>query len=401
MPAPMLFRKRAWLVTALCMILAVLALWWILRDDGGRDPLATATVSRGNVEALVTATGVLQPRNFVDVGAQVSGQLKTLHVNVGDQVQAGDLLAEIDATVYLARVDGTRAQLRNQQAQLKEREAQLTLAEIQLRRQQDLVRQAAGTREQVEVAEANLRSAEAQVEALEAQLEQTQSTLRAEEANLQYARIFAPMDGTVVSIDARQGQTLNAAQQTPLLMRIADLATMTVQAQVSEADIGRLEPGMPVYFNTMGSQSRRWEGELSRIEPTPEVENNVVLYSALFDVPNEGGRLLPQMTAQVFFITAQAKDALILPVAALRFGGSEGAPRQARGNRTAGNPRTAQVQVLTANGQREEREVQVGVTDRVHAEILSGLTEGEEVIIGLRTTGQSSGGDQRIPRRLR
>src|SRR5690625_6982709 len=139
----------------------------------------SATVKRGEIEALVTATGVLQPRNFVDVGAQVSGQLEKLHVEVGDQVQAGDLLAEIDATVYLARVDGTRAQLRNQQALLKERQAQLSLAEIQLRRQQNLVRQAAGTREQVEVAEASLRSAEAQVEALQAQLEQTQSTLRA------------------------------------------------------------------------------------------------------------------------------------------------------------------------------------------------------------------------------
>jgi membrane fusion protein, macrolide-specific efflux system len=401
MPAPIFVRKHPWLSSAACLILAVAALWWLLRDDSDREPMATATVSRGNIEALVTATGILQPRNFVDVGAQVSGQLKTLHVNVGDQVQAGDLLAEIDATVYLARVDGTRAQVRNQQAQLKEREAQLTLAEIQLRRQQDLVRQAAGTREQVEVAEANLRSAQAQVEAVQAQLEQTQSTLRAEEANLQYARIYAPMEGTVVSIEARQGQTLNASQQTPILMRIADLATMTVQAQVSEADIGRLEVGMPVYFNTMGSQNRRWEGELSRIEPTPVVENNVVLYNALFDVPNDGGQLLPQMTAQVFFITAQAKDALVLPMAALRFGGPEGTPRQARGGRTPGAPRSAHVQVLGANGQREEREVQVGVSDRVYAEILSGLSEGEEVVIGLRATGQSSGGDQRLPRGLR
>lgn len=397
MSARISVRKYSWLTIVGALLLVALAAWWLLRDGSDAEPLATATVKRGNIEALVTATGVLQPRNFVDVGAQVSGQLEKLHVEVGDQVQAGDLLAEIDATVYLARVDGTRAQLRNQQALLKERQAQLRLAEIQLRRQENLVRQAAGTREQVEVAEASLRSAEAQVEALQAQLEQTESTLRAEEANLQYARIYAPMDGTVVSIEARQGQTLNAAQQTPILMRIADLATMTVQAQVSEADIGHLEVGMPVYFTTMGSQNRRWDGELSRIEPTPEVENNVVLYSALFDVPNEGGRLLPQMTAQVFFITAQAQDALILPVAALRFRGQGAAPQQA----AEGAGRTATVQVLGAGGQRQERTVQVGVTDRVNAEVLSGLAEGEQVEIGLRATGQSSGGQQRIPGRLR
>jgi len=397
MPPRISVRKYSWFTVIGALLLVALAAWWLLRDGGDREPLATATVKRGDIEALVTATGVLQPRNFVDVGAQVSGQLEKLHVEVGDQVQAGDLLAEIDATVYLARVDGTRAQLRNQQALLKERQAQLSLAEIQLRRQQNLVRQAAGTREQVEVAEASLRSAEAQVEALQAQLEQTQSTLRAEEANLQYARIYAPMDGTVVSIEARQGQTLNAAQQTPILMRIADLATMTVQAQVSEADIGRLKLGMPVYFTTMGSQNRRWDGELSRIEPTPEVENNVVLYSALFDVPNDGGRLLPQMTAQVFFIAAQAENALVLPVAALRFEDRGAGARQDTDEGT----RTAKVQVMGPGGQREERTVQVGVTDRVHAEIVSGLEEGEQVVIGLRATGQSSGGSMRIPGRLR
>lgn len=397
MPPRISVRKYSWFTVIGALLLVALAAWWLLRDGGDREPLATATVKRGDIEALVTATGVLQPRNFVDVGAQVSGQLEKLHVEVGDQVQAGDLLAEIDATVYLARVDGTRAQLRNQQALLKERQAQLSLAEIQLRRQQNLVRQAAGTREQVEVGEASLRSAEAQVEALQAQLEQTQSTLRAEEANLQYARIYAPMDGTVVSIEARQGQTLNAAQQTPILMRIADLATMTVQAQVSEADIGRLKLGMPVYFTTMGSQNRRWDGELSRIEPTPEVENNVVLYSALFDVPNDGGRLLPQMTAQVFFIAAQAENALVLPVAALRFEDRGAGARQDTDEGT----RTAKVQVMGPGGQREERTVQVGVTDRVHAEIVSGLEEGEQVVIGLRATGQSSGGSMRIPGRLR
>src|SRR5690625_7398958 len=100
------------------------------------------------------------------------------------------------------------------------------------------------------------------------------------------------MDGTVVSIEARQGQTLNAAQQTPILMRIADLATMTVQAQVSEADIGRLKLGMPVYFTTMGCQNRRWEGELSRIEPTTEVDNNVLHYCVLIVVSTDGGRLM-------------------------------------------------------------------------------------------------------------
>src|SRR5690606_23152980 len=136
---------------------------------------------------------------------------------------------------------------------------------------------------------------------------------------LDYANIYAPMDGTVVSIASRQGQTLNANQTAPTIMRIADLSTMTVQTQVSEADVGQLRVGMPVYFTTLGSQGRRWYSQVDRIQPTPEVLNNVVLYNALFDVPNEQRLLMTQMSTQVFFISSQAKDALLIPMSALTF----------------------------------------------------------------------------------
>lgn len=386
-------RKAAILVVAILALLALIQVW---PNDSDNDPLATTEVRRGNIESLVTATGVLQPRTYVDVGAQVSGQLEVIHVQIGDEVEQGELLAEIDPTVYRARVDGTRAQLRNQQAQLKDRKAQLTLAQIQLKRQQNLFAEDATTREALQSAEASLRSAEAQIEALSAQIDQTQSTLRAEEANLEYAKIYAPMNGTVVTIDARQGQTLNASQQTPLLMRIADLETMTVQAQVSEADIGKLEPGMPVYFTTLGNQARRWEGTLTRLEPTPLVENNVVLYYALFDVPNSGRRLLPQMTAQVFFVSGRAEDALIVPVSVLSYNKDA---RAANLDSEAGRP--ARVSVVRPGTEPEVRPVRVGVTDRVHAEILSGLEEGETVLMsGPESRSRREQGD-RIPRMFR
>ncbi|WP_027329246.1 efflux RND transporter periplasmic adaptor subunit [Marinimicrobium agarilyticum] len=386
-------RKAAFLVVAILALLALIQFW---PSDSDSGILATTEVRRGYIESVVTATGVLQPRTYVDVGAQVSGQLEAIHVQIGDEVEQGELLAEIDPTVYRARVDGTRAQLRNQQAQLKDRKAQLTLAQIQLKRQQNLFAEDATTREALQSAEASLRSAEAQIEALSAQIDQTQSTLRAEEANLEYAKIYAPMNGTVVTIDARQGQTLNASQQTPLLMRIADLETMTVQAQVSEADIGKLEPGMPVYFTTLGNQGRRWEGTLTRLEPTPLVENNVVLYYALFDVPNSGRRLLPQMTAQVFFVSGRADDALIVPVSVLSY--DKGA-RASNDDSEAGRP--ARVSVVPAGTEPDVRQVRVGVTDRVHAEILSGLEEGETVLMsGPESRSRREQGD-RIPRMFR
>mgnify|MGYP003675441279 CR=1 FL=1 len=367
----------------LLVLLAVIAagVWWWLQDREQDLGLLTIAVEQGDLEDLVTATGVLQPGDFVDVGAQVSGQLKVLHVRTGDVVKQGDLLAEIDPTLYLARVDATRAQLRNQRAQLTERESQLLLAEIQNRRQQNLLREEATSQEAAQTAEAALRSARAQIEALNAQIEQTDSTLRAEEANLEYARIYAPMDGTVVTIDARQGQTLNASQTAPLLMRIADLSVMTVEAQVSEADIGKLRPDMPVYFTTLGSQ-RRFRSELERIEPTPVVENNVVLYNAVFDVPNADGRLMTNMTAQVFFINAEARDAMLVPMTALRFPD----PRDRS---------QAVAQVLGSNGQPVERAVTVGVSNRVQAQILEGLAAGDRVVSGNRG-GPGGAGGQRM-----
>jgi macrolide-specific efflux system membrane fusion protein len=420
---------------ALALVPLLLAGAWYARPYllGDRNPLATyqfSAVARGDIEDVVTATGTLQPRDYVDVGAQVSGQLEKIHVEVGDSVQEGDLLAEIDPTVYRARVDASRAQLKNLRAQLKDREAQLELARIQQRRQRALMAEDATTKESLQVAEASAKSAAAQLEALRAQIEQIESTLRADEANLQYARILSPMSGTVVSINARQGQTLNTNQQAPVIMRIADLSTMTVQTQVSEADISRLRLGMNAYFTTLGGSGKRWHGTLEKIEPTPTVTNNVVLYNALFDVLNPDRRLMTQMTAQVFFVVAQAKDALLIPMAALTQGvprppqvaaaaaapspapGADAAPAGGSGRgmgqgQGAGRPRTANaaastpaqgtVKVAGANGKLEDRKVTLGVSNRVQAQVLEGLQEGERVVSGL-VVGAAANGPSRTPR---
>ena len=287
---------------------------------------------------------------------------------------------------------------------------------FQLRRQRALMAEDATTKESLQTAEASAQSAEAQLEALRAQIEQVESTLRADEANLQYARILSPMAGTVVSITARQGQTLNTNQQAPVVMRIADLSTMTVQTQVSEADVSRLKLGMDAYFTTLGGSGKRWEGKLEKIEPTPTVTNNVVLYNALFDVLNPDGRLMTQMTAQVFFIVSQAKDALLIPMAALTQGSprppqlgastaqGNGAGRGAGPGRStaaagSGLPQSRQgtVKVVDPAGGVEERKVELGVANRVQAQVLSGLAEGERVVSGL-VVGADNGRPRMTPR---
>lgn len=400
-PLPVSTRRRRVVIGVLLVacVLGVFFAWRWFFTGGGEAAPNVATVQRGDIEELVTATGLLQPRDYVDVGAQVSGQLHRIHIEVGSEVQEGDLLAEIDPTLFMARVDASRAQLRYQRAQLQDREAQLALAEIQYQRQQNLLAEDATTTESVQNAEAQLKSARAQIEMLKAQIAQTESSLRADEANLNYARIFAPMSGTVVSITARQGQTLNANQQAPIILRIADLSTMTVQTQVSEADVSRLRLGMEAYFTTLGSQERRWYGKLYRIDPTPTVQNNVVLYNALFDVDNANRVLMTQMTAQVFFVVAQAKDALLLPMSALTM-----APRRERPAAVASDdgerrrpPRRATVQVLDDAGNLATREVEVGVSNRIQAQILSGLNEGERVVAAPMQGGGQRGAQGGMP----
>jgi macrolide-specific efflux system membrane fusion protein len=354
---------------------------------------AIATVQRGDLEDTVTATGILQPRDYVDVGTQVSGQLETLHVEIGSRVKAGQLIAEIDPTVYQTRVEADQAQLRTLQAQLQDKQAQLTLAEQQQQRQANLMKENATTQDALQTAEAGLGSARAQIDVLKAQIEQTQSTVRGDQANLSYTKVYAPMSGTVVAQSAKQGQTLNANQQAPVIVRIADLTTMTVQSQVSEADVAGLKPGMPVYFTTLGDGNKRWYGKLRQINPTPETVNSVVLYDALFDVDNRDGALMTQMTAQVFFVSAQAKNAVLVPVGALRSAGAQAGQRR-RSNRAtetaAVDPRTslangpAVVRVAKDDGTIEDRDVRVGMASRVSAQIVSGLEPGARIVVGQR-----------------
>jgi macrolide-specific efflux system membrane fusion protein len=390
-------RRLLWLSLGLVLAVGTAVGAWEWRRMAA-EPAAkwvTATVTTGDVEDTVTALGNLQPKNYVDVGAQVSGQLTKIEVAVGDKVKRGDLLAEIDPTVAEAKVTADQAALASLQAQVIDRTAQLDLAQKQLTRQQNLMKDEATSQDALQTAEATLRSNKAQLAALQAQVKQSESTLDADKANLGFTKIYAPMGGTVVSLSAQQGQTINASQTAPIILQIADLDTMTVWTQVSEADVPRLKVGMDAYFMTLGDQETRWQGKLQQIQPTPTVVNNVVLYPALFDVANPDGKLMTQMSAQVFFVVAGVKNAVTVPVAALHPSaeGSGAAP----GDQQDAKP--YEVRVMGPNGRAERRQVWIGVTNRVSAEVLSGLNPGDVVVIGRAADGatpaQGSGSGNR------
>jgi len=360
-------RRAIWTSIALACVGGA-GTWWLGRSGPAVNGApVTIEVTRGDVADLVSALGTLQPVRYVDVGAQVSGQLQRLHVQIGDRVRRGQLLAEIDSRVLQSRVQSDRAELDRLRGVLAQQQAQRALAEAQSRRQQTMFATNATSRDALDTALASVRVLDAQITQTQAQIAGQQSVLTADETSLSYSRIVAPMDGTIVSLTAFEGQTLNANQTAPIILRIADLSTMTVSTQVSEADQPKLTIGMAVWFNTLGRPDRRYESQLRQIYPTPEIVNNVVLYDALFDVANDDGALLPQMSAQVYFVRASASNVLLAPAAA--FG-----PVRAGANRRT-------IDVLTDRGA-ETRTVELGVSDRVNVEIRSGLALGDRVILG-------------------
>ncbi|WP_336334334.1 efflux RND transporter periplasmic adaptor subunit [Pseudomonas putida] len=378
-------RRRVLLIGLGLLGLGSLVAWKAL--PFGTQPVSTVAVTRADIESSVTALGTLQPRRYVDVGAQASGQIHKLHVEVGDTVRKGQLLVEIDPSTQQARLDAGRYSIDNLKAQLAEQRAQYLLAQQQFKRQRDLAAAGATRDEDVQTADAQLKVTQARIEMFQAQIREAQASLRSDEAELGYTRIYAPMDGTVVAVDAREGQTLNAQQQTPLILRIAKLSPMTVWAQVSEADIGKVKPGMTAYFTTLAGGKRRWTSTVRQILPIPPkpldqasqgggspasatagtTGAQVVQYTVLLDVDNPDGALMAEMTTQVFFVAGQASQVLTAPLAALDDAGDEG---------------LRLAQVFTRDGKIEQRKVRTGLSDRLRVQILDGLAEGEQLVIG-------------------
>ena len=377
--------RRALLITLCLLLVTALAAWPFLAP--GRDAYDTVPVTRGDIESSVTALGTLQPRQYVDVGAQASGQIHKIHVEAGAEIKEGQLLVEIDPSTQTAKLDASRFAIENLQAQLQEQRALHDLAKQKFQRQQHLAKGGATRDEDVQAAQAEVRTTRARIDMFQARIREARASLRSDEAELGYTRIYAPMSGTVVALDAREGQTLNAQQQTPLILRIARLSPMTVWAEVSEADIGHVKPGMQAWFTTLSGGNRRWNSTVRQVLPVPPKPLNeasqgggspasksgsarVVLYTVLLDVDNTDQALMPEMTTQVFFVAGQARDVLLAPIVALQ--GS-----------TVGDRQSAHV--VAKNGKIEPRRIRTGISDRLRVEILEGLNEGDHLLIGPAT----------------
>lgn len=361
-------RKRmfAWGAAGLLLVAVAIATPSLLSGKKSTDT-ASAEVTLGDIEKTANAVGSLKPKEYVDVGTQVSGQLQKVYVEVGQRIKKGTLIAEIDASRYESTVLNDRATLENLQAQANQQQAELELAQQQLNRNLKMQAQEAVSQDTVDQLNAALKVAQAKVASTRAQMKGAEATLKGDLANLSYTRIYSPIDGTVASQTTLEGQTVNSVQSAPTIVQVANLDVMTVWAQVAEADVNKVKLGMPVYFTTLGMADRKWTGTVRQIQPTPTIENDVVLYNVLIDAANDDGLLMPDMTVQVFFVLGEAKGVPVASLAAL-----EPKKQGGRGAYTA--------TVITEAGQ-EKRDVKVGLMTRTEAQIVSGLEVGEQLLV--------------------
>jgi len=370
--------RKAMVVALLAAACAAAAGWWKYSTSRNTPVFITADVVRTDLEESVLASGTLKAFKTVAVGAQVNGQLKTLRVALGDTVKKGQLLAEIDPVLPQNTLKDSEAQVDNLQAQKRSKQTLLRQVELAFQRQSQMNARDAGSRADLESAQAQLESTRHDISALDAQIRKSIIAVDTAKANLAYTRIHAPIDGTVISIDTEEGQTVVSNQSATTILTLATLDTMTVKAKISEADVTRVRPGLSTYFTLLGDSDTRYYGKLRAIEPGPVngtattgtgstgSSSSAIYYYGLFEVPNPDKRLKVSMTTQVAVVLNQARQALCIPVSALVEKRKDG---------------TATVRVLEGE-QAQTRTIRTGISNNVQIQVLDGLRAGEKVIIG-------------------
>ena len=441
-----------WGIIALVIIALGVLAYKTLKPKEVTPNYLTATAEIGDIENNVMASGKVKALNTVDVGAQVSGEVTRLFVEVGDEVQKGDLIAQIDQVTQKnslsneqASLEQSEAALQSAQAESLSRQAGLKSAQADLASRQAELRQAqadfsrlqgllaidaisqqdydtqgtkvqtaqaavANARASIDTAKAAIATTAANINSQQAALRKSQTNVSTAQEDLSYTTIRAPMSGTVVSVTTEQGTTVNANQSAPTIVTLADLSTVRINAQISEADVINVKAGLPVYFNIIGNPDQKYDSILKAIEPAPEKISDTsstdaaIYYVGYIEVPNTERRFRIDMTAQVYIVINQAKDALLIPSAALQPAGKTGKSKNSKNvttkNTTANadsdsTATMANVRVLKADGTVVEQAVTVGINNRVNAEILSGLKKGDEVILseeGPDSGSKGSGG---------
>ena len=391
-------KKRFFILLGL-LIAAGAAYYFFSSNSKQETTYLTESVTRGNVEKTVVASGSVESVNEVDVGAQASGKITRLYVKLGQEIKKGEMIADIDSTTQINTLNTKKAALVSYQAQLKAKKTAYDVALSSYNRLSKLYTQKATSLDSVNTAKSTLDNAKAEMEAIEANIKQAEIEVNTAETNVGYTKITAPMDGTVVSVPVSEGQTVNANQTTPTIVTIADLSKMKIKPEISEGDITKVKAGQEVSFTILSDSQTVYHSVIDSVDPANTTTSDssstssstssnssssttsAIYYYANVLIDNPDRTLRIGMTTENNIKIANAKDVLLVSNMAI----------QKRDSKSF-------VNVLNDKNQPEQREVETGVQNDFQTEIKSGLNEGEKVIVSQVANGEQVGSMPRGPR---
>lgn len=388
----MTFTKKRILGIAVVLIILA-AIYYFNLQSQPKTTYLTETVKYSDIQQTVVATGTVRSSNRVEVGARVSGKVEKILVKLGQKVKKGELIAELDSITQKNTLNSAQAQLAAYKAQLVAAQTAYRVANSNFQRIVKLYKRKASSLDDYENAQNNLDSAKANVEQIQAQIKQSEIEVNTAATNLNYTKITSPIDGTVISIPVSVGQTVNANQTTPTIIQVADLNTMLIKPEISEGDITKIKPGMKVQFTTLAEPDEIYQAEIASVDPalTTLTDNeysesvsdtNAIYYYANVLVPNPEHKLQIGMTTQNTIITAQKQHVLVVPTLAIQ-------------------KRNGQNSVQILDGDKVvEKVVQIGLHDDINTEILSGLNEGDNVILSQSSANEAASVKVRTPRMM-
>lgn len=388
----MTFTKKRILGIAVVLIILA-AIYYFNLQSQPKTTYLTETAKYSDIQQTVVATGTVRSSNRVEVGARVSGKVEKILVKLGQKVKKGELIAELDSITQENTLNSAQAQLAAYKAQLVAAQTAYRVANSNFQRIAKLYKRKASSLDDYENAQNNLDSAKANVEQIQAQIKQSEIEVNTAATNLNYTKITSPIDGTVISIPVSVGQTVNANQTTPTIIQVADLDTMLIKPEISEGDITKIKPGMKVQFTTLAEPDEIYQAEIASVDPalTTLTDNeysesvsdtNAIYYYANVLVPNPEHKLQIGMTTQNTIITAQKQHVLVVPTLAIQ-------------------KRNGQNSVQILDGDKVvEKIVQIGLHDDINTEILSGLNEGDNVILSQSSANEAASVKVRAPRMM-
>ena len=389
-------KKRFFILLGLA-VAAGAAYYFFSSNSKQETTYLTESVTRGNVEKTVVASGSVESVNEVDVGAQASGKITKLYVKLGQEIKKGEMIADIDSTTQINTLNTKKAALVSYQAQLKAKKTAYDVALSSYNRLSKLYAQKATSLDSLNTAKSTLDNAKAEMEAIEANIKQAEIEVNTAETNVGYTKITAPMDGTVISVPVSEGQTVNANQTTPTIVTIADLSKMKIKPEISEGDITKVKAGQEVSFTILSDSQTVYHSVIDSVDPANTTTSDssstsslssssssttsAIYYYANVLIDNPDRTLRIGMTTENNIKIANAKDVLLVSNMAI----------QKRDGKSF-------VNVLNDKNQPEPREVEIGVQNDFKTEIKSGLNEGEKVIVSQVANGEQVGSMPRGPR---